>query len=915
MPCRIYECACVSRPSPEADATALASEALHQRAASRVGRFGPLVALAFALLATAGSAQDPAESDVDRYLRLAREASPVVRPQAARRLVGLGEEAAARVLEVTGGEPLGYAQLGQDVVEILGELPGADLRADLWESLDDPDFPWRPSVARTLGKTAIAGETERFVDCLTDPLAAVRTAGIAALGVLDDKTHEQDVRPLLSDPHDRVRREAAVLLDRWGDPRTLWHLVEDLKREDRFLQLDTGKSARFEAIRLLEARFGDRFGFAAEKAPTTPENAAAIERFEQQVRAVAGDAAYELPEVAKAGTVTDRAVIGLEIRSCRRGEFFLRWTDNDVLLVGTGNPVRIPLDPLSSTGLLDTAGAILKAHTGPEFWGEPGCDTETFTLTDGESTRTLRVSKGPESIPNLRPDVLDEVAAAMLAFVPSERKRQVREALEAVGGEVPSAGTPKALLVFIDGFLPDAIAKTKTPTIDRLMRRAAWSLEARAESTTISGSGWSTFLNGVHWDKHNVPDNAFAAPRFSDYPHIIARLQEVRPDANTASANCWEPIESGLVAPSKPDRVIYHDYYSYDDDYWDDESCDTKMAQDLAQYLRESDVDLATIMFGELDGVGHSDDNSHYHADDALYQRMLTKIDGELGWLIDAIESRQSYGSEDWLIIVSADHAGSQGLGHGQNIPSHRRIPLIVSGKHIARGEIWPPPSPVDIATTALDHLAVPVPEPWGLDGGVLGREKTARPPPALGENLIFNGDAEYERGYANYTGAPDASVPGWEDPSWMTTILYGAGEGFPTQADLLPEEHGRNFFSGGGTTDVTWIEQSIPLGSLRSEIAGGIRYELSAWLGGYADQEDSCSFSATFYGEDDGPLDTVVLGPVTIDDRRGATAFRFVDAGGNVPIETRRVVVRLRAEAVTGMNDGYADNLSLILH
>ncbi len=44
------------------------------------------------------------------------------------------------------------------------------------------------------------------------------------------------------------------------------------------------------------------------------------------------------------------------------------------------------------------------------------------------------------------------------------------------------APTPKVLMVFIDGFLPEAIELAETPALDRLLRRAAWSLRARAES-------------------------------------------------------------------------------------------------------------------------------------------------------------------------------------------------------------------------------------------------------------------------------------------------------------------------------------------------------------------------------------------------------------------------------------------------
>ena len=74
----------------------------------------------------------------------------------------------------------------------------------------------------------------------------------------------------------------------------------------------------------------------------------------------------------------------------------------------------------------------------------------------------------------------------------------------------PTALKAKVLMVMIDGFIPDVIPMTDTPAMDRLLLDSAWSMEARAESTTISGSGWSTFVTGVHWDKHQVPDNAFS---------------------------------------------------------------------------------------------------------------------------------------------------------------------------------------------------------------------------------------------------------------------------------------------------------------------------------------------------------------------------------------------------------------------
>ncbi len=68
---------------------------------------------------------------------------------------------------------------------------------------------------------------------------------------------------------------------------------------------------------------------------------------------------------------------------------------------------------------------------------------------------------------------------------------------------------PHVLMVLLDGWRPDVIAAAHTPTIDMMMQDSAYSMKARTEDTTISGSGHSSFLTGVHRDKHNVHGNSF----------------------------------------------------------------------------------------------------------------------------------------------------------------------------------------------------------------------------------------------------------------------------------------------------------------------------------------------------------------------------------------------------------------------
>jgi len=470
----------------------------------------------------------------------------------------------------------------------------------------------------------------------------------------------------------------------------------------------------------------------------------------------------------------------------------------------------------------------------------------------------------------------------------------------------------KALVLFQDGVIPDVLGRGVTPTIDALREAGAWSLSARAESTTISGTGWSSFLTGVHWDKHNVPDNNFADPRYDEWPHLIARVEEANPEVFTASCTIWDAIEQGLVDPASPDMQVFADYYAYDDDYFDEESCDQLCAEAGVAFV-EADADLIVLMLGELDGVGHLDGNEHYSADDGLYQRMMALTDARFATVLDAIATRSTLDEEDWLILFSTDHAGSQWIGHGWNIPEHREIPLIVAGGEVVPGEIWPPPQTVDVASVVFQHLGIEQDPSWDLDGRAVGFSATAPPVAALDSNLVFNGDAEYERGYAAYWGAPDASVAGWSDPGEMTVITYGAPDGFPSTSDPCPSDPGLNFFAGGSGPDSA-IEQSIDLDPLAAPIDAGAEYALSAWLGGYQDQADAAAVTVDFLSAGGDSLASVSVGPVSPVERGDATGFVRRRTTGVVPVGTRRALVRLAADGTTGGNDGYADEIELVI-
>lgn len=405
---------------------------------------------------------DEVPAKIEKYFGLARTGHMAVRPQAARRLVGLGAPAARRLLQECGDRGEKMAALGQYLVEVLGDFEHPRLRVLLWQNLRDLDFPWRGAAARSLAGTAAASESGAFWSLLRDHLAPVRVAAVEALGSLCEGSAEQRqslIAQLLREPNDRVRRAEAALLDDWGESGYLIWLVEDLKRTDAYFRLPFGEQARYQSARLLKKRLGQLYGFSPEGSPEEEANLRAIGQISEAIRERAGGSLPELPTIALAGRSTPGNSIGLELRSCRLGEYYLRWNRADVLQVGTSRPLEIPLAEGTVARLEAALGECLSALADERYWGDAGCDIEQLRLVgeDGKLDNFL-VSKGQGTIPDLRPDTLDRAVRLLLESIPltppsesagtgaergskagdvrGERLRQrVEAALHAIGGE------------------------------------------------------------------------------------------------------------------------------------------------------------------------------------------------------------------------------------------------------------------------------------------------------------------------------------------------------------------------------------------------------------------------------------------------------------------------------------------------
>jgi predicted AlkP superfamily pyrophosphatase or phosphodiesterase len=261
----------------------------------------------------------------------------------------------------------------------------------------------------------------------------------------------------------------------------------------------------------------------------------------------------------------------------------------------------------------------------------------------------------------------------------------------------------KVLIIGIDGCRPDALLAAETPAMDKLWKQGAYTFQARTDEISSSGPAWSAMLTGVWHQKHNVTNNDYENPDLEHYPHFSHRIRQEKPELKTYSVANWGPIHSILQEG--------------DASYTSRKISDALVAEEVASILENKDVDVMFVQLDEVDGAGHRHD---YTAESKKYLAAIERSDKQVGLMVDALDKRPQIEEENWLIILSTDHGGSD-FGHGKNIPEHTTVFYIASGPGAKKGEITGEVGVVDVAVTALYYLGIPASEAWDLDGRVSG--------------------------------------------------------------------------------------------------------------------------------------------------------------------------------------------------
>lgn len=321
-------------------------------------------------------------------------------------------------------------------------------------------------------------------------------------------------------------------------------------------------------------------------------------------------------------------------------------------------------------------------------------------------------------------------------------KKLVLAACAAVAAIPPLAGAgeagemrKKALVVMLDGCRADAVENAVAPNLRALMDgrwqqgyKCAWSLTGNTilDAPTMSAPNHLAIATGVTGAKTGQRGNDPNKCDHAKWPSWLVRLVRHDKGKKALFVYSWKWDES--ISPDPNVKFVH--------------GTDAANATAMPKILSAPDAPDAVMWY--IDWPDHGGHGFGYYPYTASYLNTVHLSDKAIGDALRAIASRPTFTSEDWLVVVVADHGG-YARGHGLMNGHATTIPFVVCGRNVAAGRIAGTPHNHCVAATALAHFGVDT-SGMGLDGDAVGGEDPDETPQralkdALAVYLPFEGD------------------------------------------------------------------------------------------------------------------------------------------------------------------------------
>ncbi len=254
-------------------------------------------------------------------------------------------------------------------------------------------------------------------------------------------------------------------------------------------------------------------------------------------------------------------------------------------------------------------------------------------------------------------------------------------------GELPEGKTEKkAIIIGYDGCRADILTEmqSESSAISALINDGASinlaycggvNYPAPNTQDTSTAPGWCSILTGVWANEHGITGNDIT--KSLEYKTLLTTLVEEKVIDSSAFITKW----AGHFSRNNATYLEEKDYCEKNNLDVTFNKCKNDKASHEATLEEIGDKDCADFIFviyEPTDSTGH---NYGFTFNNPRYKDAFKSADNYGYETLNAIKSRDTYETEDWLIIVTSDHGGI-GTDHG-GASIQERMTFIVTNKEI----------------------------------------------------------------------------------------------------------------------------------------------------------------------------------------------------------------------------------------
>jgi predicted AlkP superfamily pyrophosphatase or phosphodiesterase len=286
------------------------------------------------------------------------------------------------------------------------------------------------------------------------------------------------------------------------------------------------------------------------------------------------------------------------------------------------------------------------------------------------------------------------VVLALAACTPFRTRPESGVVQQAVARPMRGRVADHVIVISVDGLRPDAIAKYKAKTIQRLMREGRYSLTAQTIGISNTLPSHTSMLTGVDSDDHGITWNSDKTGQFG-YVKVPTVFSLAHDAGFTTAAFFSKPKFHHIGAPNTIDHMRAPKGGPIP---WNS----GKTLDQVREYLAEHDPHLLFVHLADADFAGHN-----FGWMEWTYGMAVRQVDEAVAQVLALADKRFGVGA--YTVLLTSDHGG-HGKRHGSTDPLDTTIPWIVWGSGVQRGEMLSGIRTMDTAATVLWMLGVAAP-------------------------------------------------------------------------------------------------------------------------------------------------------------------------------------------------------------